>query len=291
MKDAAAPLVTYLNTSTQFMMADLYKFTLLDGTTITSSNWDRDLTVASVLYSCNGLKIKRAKTKLTVGLVVDQLDLTIYPASTDRIGALSFLGALNNGLLDGATFTLQRAFLSDATTVVGTLLLFSGAVSDTEFSRTEARLKIKSWLELLNVNLPRNLYQAGCRWTFGDSGCGVIKEPYAVSGTIAGGSTNQILNVSGLTQPTGYFDQGVIVFTSGILQGIKRTVRTFTSPTGGSLVDTVNLGLPLPHNPGYGDTFKIYPGCDKTMATCAGRFSNLLRFGGFPFIPVPETAR
>ena len=30
---------------------------------------------------------------------------------------------------------------------------------------------------------------------------------------------------------------------------------------------------------------EIAPGCDLRRATCAGRFNNLLNFGGFPDIP------
>lgn len=242
-------------------------------------------------FSSSGLKIKRSKTRVVVGLEVDTLDLTVYPTSTDRIGALSFLAALNNGALDGAVFTLERAFLSDATTVVGTVTLFKGQVSEAEFSRNEARVKVKSWLELLNMNVPRNLYQSGCRATFGDSLCGVSKAAWTVAGAITGGSTNLSLRVTGLTQATGYFDQGVLQFTSGNLAGVKRTVRSFTS-TSDPLVDVVALGIPLPKGPGYGDTFTICPGCDKTTGPngCA-RYSNTLRFAGFPFIPVPETSR
>lgn len=253
-----------------------------------------------VTYPANGLKITRSKTRCIVGLEVDQLDLTVYPSATDRIGTLSFLAALNNGVLDGATFTLKRAFLSDPTTVVGTRTLFTGQVSDCDFSRTEANIRIKSWLELLNVNVPRNLYQAGCRWTWGDSGCGINKEAYAAVGALSGGSTNLSLNVTGLTQATGYFDQGVLLFTSGNLLGIKRTILGYTHGAPSVLA----LGLPLPRNPGYGDTFKVYPGCNKIAGhkdlftgqfvldgDCPVKFNNLLRFGGMPFIPVPETAR
>ena len=47
--------------------------------------------------------------------------------------------------------------------------------------------------------------------------------------------------------------------------------------------------MPLPNVPAVGDTFSVFPGCDKTKTTCAGKFSNIARFRGFPFVPVPET--
>ena len=47
-------------------------------------------------------------------------------------------------------------------------------------------------------------------------------------------------------------------------------------------------GLPAPA--ATGDTFTAFAGCDLAMATCRDKFSNLIRFKGTPFVPVPTTA-
>jgi hypothetical protein len=39
-----------------------------------------------------------------------------------------------------------------------------------------------------------------------------------------------------------------------------------------------------------GDQFQLLPGCDRTLATCTSVFNNAVHFGGFPYIPTPETA-
>ena len=39
-----------------------------------------------------------------------------------------------------------------------------------------------------------------------------------------------------------------------------------------------------------GDQFQLLPGCDRTLATCQSVFNNAIHFGGFPYIPTPETA-
>jgi hypothetical protein len=39
-----------------------------------------------------------------------------------------------------------------------------------------------------------------------------------------------------------------------------------------------------------GDQFKLLPGCDRTLSTCTNVFNNAIHFGGFPYIPTPETA-
>ncbi|MDG4870579.1 phage BR0599 family protein, partial [Guyparkeria sp. 1SP6A2] len=34
-----------------------------------------------------------------------------------------------------------------------------------------------------------------------------------------------------------------------------------------------------------GQEIEVYPGCDRTAATCNAKFNNLLNYGGFDFIP------
>ena len=87
----------------------------------------------------------------------------------------------------------------------------------------------------------------------------------------------------GLSQSAGYFTRGYILFTSGALNAIKRTVKGWQP----GLVSVFN---PLPAVPAVGDTFMIYPGCDHTQATCSSKFGNVVHFRGFPYVPVPETA-
>jgi uncharacterized phage protein (TIGR02218 family) len=65
--------------------------------------------------------------------------------------------------------------------------------------------------------------------------------------------------------------------------GTKRSLKAYAS-------GALQLFSPLPVAPAVGDTFSIFPGCDKTMATCQNKYSNVVHFRGFPFIPTPETA-
>jgi uncharacterized phage protein (TIGR02218 family) len=89
---------------------------------------------------------------------------------------------------------------------------------------------------------------------------------------------------SGLTGQAGDYAQGRIVFTSGANAGIARAVKS------NDAAGNFNLISPLPAMPAPGDAFTAYKGCDLTMGTCSGRFNNLGRFKGTPFVPQPETA-
>jgi hypothetical protein len=80
----------------------------------------------------------------------------------------------------------------------------------------------------------------------------------------------------------GYYTQGVITFTSGVLSGVKATIT-------GYYLGIVTLLAALPSAPVAGVTFTIVPGCDKQMTTCQKKFNNLINFGGMPYVPIPET--
>lgn len=81
----------------------------------------------------------------------------------------------------------------------------------------------------------------------------------------------------------GWFDQGVICFTSGALAGQFRPVSQYLGDGSVTVVPGFNVA------PSPGDTFTILPGCSKTLPTCEGKFNNRISFGGYPFLPSPET--
>lgn len=284
MKTASAQLITLLNSSNQFLMADLYTFTLQSGQVLRYTSADINITVAGNVFSASGPRLKRGRTRLAIGVEVDTLDVSIFAGGNDTVNGQPFIAYAVRGGLDGATLKLERAFMASwGDTSAGALLLFSGRVSDVAGSRTECRLKVKSDIELLNINMPRNLYQPACILTVYDSNCAANRAAMTVTGTVA-----SVAGISrfgtGLTQAAGWFDQGVIVFASGANAGIQRTVKAFAADR------SVSIALPFPAPVSVGDTFSIVPGCDKTQATCQTKFGNLPRFRGAPYIPAPETA-
>ena len=280
MKSASTTLVNFLNTNQQFYMADLYTLTLNGGYVARYTSWDQDLSSGGNLF--NAFAIERSKIRTVVGVEVDTLEVNVFAKNTDLLNGAPWFSAVQRGALDSAILKLERVFMATANdTSMGTISLFSGRVSDTEVSRTEAKLTVKSELELLNTNLPRNLYQSGCLHTLYDNGCQLNKANYAVGGTVVSGDVTS-LNTT-ISRATDYFTLGVVKFTSGVNNGVTRSVRYHS---GGSFV----FALPLVSAPAAGDTFIAWPGCDKTKDTCSGKFNNVVNFRGFPYVPTPETA-
>jgi uncharacterized phage protein (TIGR02218 family) len=282
MKTVSPALMTLLQSGQELVMADLYSFKLANGTTLNYADFDVDLVANSVTYSSQGPALKRGTTRTVIGVEVDTLDVSMYPHPTDTINGVGFLAAASNGLFDGATLTLYRAFLNPVPNVVGTVILFVGDLADLSIGRTGIDIRINSALAALNIQMPRNLYQAACLHSLYDADCGASRAAFSVNSNVRSGSTALSI-VTGLGQPDGWFARGYITMTGGANSGVTRTVRWHS---GG----TVGLLSALPAAPNVGDPFTLWPGCDKSMATCKNKFNNLGNFRGMPFVPSPETA-
>lgn len=282
MKSAPGALINLLNSAQEFLMADLYLFTLLNGTTLAYTGFDSSVVDGATTYLTSALIIERTAVKTVMGLQVDTLNLVIYPRTTDAVGGLTFLQACASGLMDGATLVMRRGFFSSTGTYAGSFLNFTGLVGDIQMSRDQISLTVNSPLYLLNVQLPKNLYQATCIHILYDGGCTMNAASFAVGGTVTSSTSTSIS--SGVGSPTSWFDQGYIVFTSGVLTGTKRTVKYYNNPGYFALLNPL-LILPSP-----GDNFTAYPGCDKALATCKNKYNNIIHFKAMPFVPVPETA-
>lgn len=291
MKTASAGLLALL-ASRQFFAADLFFFTLSGGGQLSYCSGDKDIVWDSKIWSAGGSvgpyflrEGSRAKCHWKTGIEVDTLMFDVMPGSSTILG-LPFLTAVQQGVFDGAELTLCRAFMPTyGNTAEGTVIMFAGRVAEIELGRSLATFTVNSHLELLNQQLPRNLYQAGCLNTLFDSACALNAESHAVSASVVAALSAHSVYVSA-AQASGYFDLGKILFTSGLNNGLSRSIKSYVSGAPGLL----KLSAPFPAAPEVGDTFKMYPGCDKRQATCSGKFANLSRFRGFPYVPENATA-
>lgn len=276
-------LATLLNSRTDLVVLDLYTLTLSSGAVYRWSGTDVVVKVNGVTWSLGPI-FKRGRTRLSVGVQVDSLDVTVMADASVQINAIPLLRFIALGGIDNARLQVDRAYMSGTdTAVVGTLLWFTGRIAQTKADRTQAALTVKSDLELLDVQVPRELYQAGCLNTLYDSACQVVRATYNVTGAATSASNATRTQFShALGQAAGYFDLGVVTFTSGLNTGQSRTVKLHVA-------GTLTVLSAFPFAVANGDTFGIVPGCDKKQSTCSAKFANLVNFRGMPYVPVPET--
>jgi hypothetical protein len=307
MKPASAALIALLNSTTGFIMADLYTFTLLGGESFLFSGAATAITDAATgrVFQL-GPRFERSTTRVVIGIQSDELDVRVYPETTDVLGATPWAAAAWEGQLDGATVQLERAFMpSYGNTAPGTVVLFAGRISDIELSRTLIAIKVRSFLELLNIAMPRRLWQPSCNHNFGDPMCGYDRVnglnaqgvPTGIGAlTFACMAGSTIASIAGAPVTSNPYVLGTITGLTGANAGQSRCIASFVS--GGA----VGVTLAFLSTPAAGDTFQILPGCDRTLATCAGFFknsrvspagyvsANAETYGGVPFVPPPENA-
>lgn len=287
MKQASEALINLLHNSDQIYVADLYTIMLIDDTVLRYTSLDKNLTVGNDVF--RSFTIDRNNVSQRIGLEVDELSITMYANQNDKLpSGASVLQAMRGGAFDNAMLALEVLFSPvpwqynmPAISADYKLLHFLGRMDIEEVDGLRAEIKVKALTELLNVKQPRNLVMPSCLHTVYDSRCCIQKTNYAAVGTIGSGSTKAIVSCT-LSQPAGYFDMGEILFKDGQNACITRGVRQYGN---GRIV----LSHPLPYVPVQGDSFTIYPGCDRTKYTCLTRFNNLNNFRGYPYVPTPET--
>jgi uncharacterized phage protein (TIGR02218 family) len=267
----------------QIAIAECFTFILTTGTALTWTNVDLPVTYNGTTFSATGPLVQGLKYKGSVGLEVDKQQIIIAARPTDLISGNPVLNAIREGAFDGATVQRDRVFLSAiGGTTIGGVTMFHGRVSTIDnVGRTQAQITVASDLVILDYDMPRNIYSPTCVHTLYDSGCGVIRGTYSLSGTAGAGSTAGVVNTS--LAAAGHA-QGSLLFTNGANANVRATVKSVVA--GASLT----LMYPLPSPPGTGDAFTVTFGCDHTRGTCQGRFNNLSSFRGFPFVPPPQIA-
>lgn len=248
--------------SSQYTRADLYTFALVTGATLRWAAFSTSVTVGGNVWTPVGVRFQRDKWKVALGLETDSLALTLSvdPANEPAVNGVPLRQAARAGLFDGAQVQMDWAYFSGSPLVlVDTLPRFAGSVGTAAADRLGVKLSIDSPLKLLDVQVPWPTYGPSCRWTLGDSNCGVDLSSRAVAGTIAAGATEGVLPTS-LADADGTWSLGQIQFTTGVNAGLRRSIRTSTRSGG-----TLTLTAPLPFAPAAGDGFSVLPGCDHAL--------------------------
>lgn len=284
-------LVAWLNANRQAMPVDLWTITLVGGTVLRYSSADVPVAVLGNTWAL-GPGMRRGQRQQRVGVAVDTLSLTIYADDAVLVGGVPIMQALAKGLFTGATVALSRAFLDAAGVCKGVVPDFFGRVGAVRAGRSQASVDVRSHAELLDVMIPADVYQPGCRNTLFDAQCGISAALYTSAGitSAAGDVTRRIIttvSASIVDKPTAWADLGVLAFTGGANAGIGRTVRTHINNSGTA---TVAVVYPFPFAIGAGDAFTLRAGCNKVAdGDCVVKFSNRARFRAEPLVPAPET--
>ncbi len=165
------------------------------------------------------------------------------------------------------------------------VLMRRGSIGEIRRGRQAFSAEVRALAHLLNQPVGRT-FQYFCDAALGDTRCGmdVTGAAYRASGTVTATEGDRRFSVTvGLGAfATGWFDFGVVDWTSGANAGRRGEVATHTLVDGTA---TITLFVAPVRAIGSGDGFTITAGCDKRHATCRDWFGNAVNFRGFPSIP------
>jgi hypothetical protein len=278
--------------SRQFIFADCFTITLVDGVTkFRYATAPSDVSVVPldqlirVTYDSRSVIISGLRFRISTGVEVDEQTISLAYSDDDTIQGLKFPEALKQGRLDGATITRDRFFAEFwGAPWIGGIPMFSGIVSTLDsVGRVEAALKVRSTLVLLNINMPRELYTPNCRNTWGDINCTIDQSLFVVNIPVMGGTPTETFIPFPAVDTS--FEGGKIHIESGDSVTRIRTIRNIILGSG------VDLIYPLDFLPLAADAVAIFPGCPRTRVACVNLYNNEEHFRGFPFVPVAETAQ
>lgn len=266
---------------------DLLTLTLQDGTTV--YRWttaDLPLTLGGHTFLTGGANaplLKRSQYVQNAGLTIDTLDLTLTGGGFQIGGkTLPQLGVA--GYFNGARVKVDHLFGDNpghALTLGGADSFFEGRVGQVEVQGPNLILHLNSELIALNVQLPKFVLAPSCGNVVYDANCGLSRAAFTDVGAASGVPTKTTVpttSVAVTARAADYYDLGVLRFTSGVNNGLARAVKAWSG-------SVFTMMLPFPAAPTAGDTFTVYPGCNRSEANCGTPFNNLVQFRAFPHIP------
>jgi uncharacterized phage protein (TIGR02218 family) len=273
MKAASSALSTHIAGEVT-TLSTCWRVSRTDGAEFFFTDHDRDLTFEGNVYAAS-TGYSRTAIANEAGLGVDNLDVDGLFAS-ETITEQS----LRAGLFDHAEV---RVFLVNwADLSMGALKMRRGWFGEVMLTEQGTfRTELRGLSQALQQRLGE-IYSPECRADLGDHRCKVNLAAWTRNGTVTSVSDRSVFfaTIDGAPTADGWWGGGLLTWATGANAGRSIEVKSWTAATG-----RLELFLPMGYAIQVGDTFSVYPGCDKRLETCLGRFGNVVNFRGEPYVP------
>ena len=204
--------------------------------------------------------IKREEVEITDDIFKNEVEINV---ARDNAFAVQFIPQPVGGVV---TLTIYRGHEPNFIT------FWSGNLANITFNPDDIRmLFIPKTSSMLRIGIRRQ-YQKLCTHHLYGRLCAVNEDMFKIIGTIISITGRTIVASEFSAEIDGWFIGGKIVI------GSDR--RLITSHVGNTI--TVMSGMT---NVSATDIFTAYAGCDHSTSICRTKFSNLINYGGQPWIP------
>ena len=305
MKENNSVAGTVDNMVTNFVMC--CKLELTDKTVMAFTNCTEDLSIDKRLYKSSTF-ISATGAESTNNLSVDNLDISGI-LNSEEIKEQDLL----KGRFDSADI---EVFMTNVKNTSEKNIIMKGTIGEIKIDSGRFVAEVRSLTQKLQCKIGE-LYSSNCRASFGDGRCKVKLSEYTYYGKVetvdkkqnrqiftaklvkgklkfnlfSGGLLYKRLNEKKpfidtvidfkdpkIIKTSGYFDLGLIAWTSGSNNKLKMAIKSQHE-------DQFILSLPMGESIKVDDEFKVVAGCDKTFFTCCNRFKNSINFRGEPHVP------
>ena len=249
-------------------LATCWEIARRDGVTLRFTSCDQDLTIGGNAYS--------SLAGYTPSAVVSTNDFAVDNLTVDSVLDVDTITEedLLGGLYDGAAVRIFQVNWADPDG--GEIDLKTGTIGEVRIVGDRFIVELRGLTAALQTSIGE-VYSASCRASFGDARCKMLLSTYETTGAVT--AVNSRLDIATtLTQADDYFTYGQIEWLTGANAGQVLEIKGFTTAV-------VSMVLPPLNDVAVGDTFKITPGCDRTLDTCITRWNNVVNFRGEPYVP------
>ncbi len=247
-------------------IALIWRLERRDGVAIGLTSHDRDLVIDGFTY--------RAAPGMTPSAVTRSADL-----SADTMEASGALAAaaiserdLVAGRWDGARIAVRAVDWSDGALVAD---LGEGRIGAVEIGERGFTAELAGVAQLLDRPVSEAT-SPECRAELGDARCRVAMAGRRRTARVTA-TDGAVLTLDHAEPVTNAYGGGTLRWITGANSGLDAAIAR-------SAGSTVTLREPPPFAGGDALVLLI-EGCDKSIATCAGRFANAANFRGEPYLP------
>lgn len=202
--------------------------------------------------------------------------------NTDLTGSISEITErdVRAGLLDSAEVTIYRVNYRNLS--AGHEIVAHGTAGEPTFGSNRSwTVEFRSLTQQLKQSITEN-YSLTCRAEFGDNRCKMPLQWYDGEVLSVGIDPHRQFTLSVL-MPDGFFDLGIVEFTTGGNARVQVEVDTYNE--GG----VVQLNYMTPYPVRVGDQVRIRRDCDKSYEMCRNVYNNVINMRAEPFIPVENS--
>ena len=179
---------------------------------------------------------------------------------------------------DVVTLSIVRKHLTDVDDE--SAIIWTGRVLNIELTGMQANLHCEPIFTSIKRPGMRRHWQRSCPHVLYDVDCGVVKTDHQMTGTVSAVNNNVLTISEASAKPDGYFSGGFIKWQK-VSGDVER--RMIIAHTGNQL--TMTFSMPGLSDAGVAQSVFLYPGCKHSMNECNTKYSNILNYGGQPWIP------